>query len=412
MTSHTFSTNEQEAEYKRLCHIQDSFDEKSKKHLLKAGLKSGMDCLEVGLGAGSLASWMKVEVGDKGSVLGVDLNIDFIDDDIKFDLLQGDVLELDIKASFDLIHLRYVLIHNRNSKDIIKKLYGLLRSDGKLVVEEPDFTLAKWIDAKDLDGCKRVNGAICKTFEKKGLKAHYGSTAHLSLEESGFKIDENRPYFHLCSGGEDVAKVMASSARALSKDYLETGICSKEDIEAYIQACEDPESLGVYYATIALTAVKKYDSNKEKTLEVVQRRDDGIYLAETESEISNCFELMSELRPHLSKEDFFQKVHEQMNAGYHLFTMYKDSVLVAVCGCRIASNLAWGKHLYIDDLVSLSDQRSLGHGHEVLEYLMGFAKEKGCVQVHLDSGVQRFAAHRFYLREGFKIASHHLSQEV
>lgn len=412
MKTYTFSSHEKEAEYKRLCQIQDSFDEKSKKHLLKAGLKSGMDCLEVGLGAGSLASWMKEEVGGKGSVLGIDLNIDFIEDDIKFDLLEGDVLELEIKNSFDLIHLRYVLIHNKNSKDIIKKLYGLLRPEGRLVLEEPDFTLAKWIDTKDMDGCKRVNSAICKMFEKKGLKAHYGSIAHLSLEESGFEIDENRSYFHLCSGGEDVAKVMASSARALSNDYLETGICSREDIEAYIQTCEDPASLGVYYSTIALTAVKKEDSGKEETIETVQKRNDGIYLAESETEISNCFELMSALRPHLSKEDFIHRVREQMNAGYHLFTMYKGSVLVAISGCKIASNLAWGKHLYIDDLVSLSDQRSLGHGHEILEYLLGFAKEKGCVQVHLDSGVQRYAAHKFYLREGFKIASHHFSKEV
>jgi len=40
---------------------------------------------------------------------------------------------------------------------------------------------------------------------------------------------------------------------------------------------------------------------------------------------------------------------------------------------------------------------------------MKHAHERGCGQVHLDSGVQRFAAHRFYLRNGFDIASHHFS---
>jgi len=31
------------------------------------------------------------------------------------------------------------------------------------------------------------------------------------------------------------------------------------------------------------------------------------------------------------------------------------------------------------------------------------------MQLHLDSGVQRYMAHKFYLREGFIIASHHFS---
>lgn len=38
-----------------------------------------------------------------------------------------------------------------------------------------------------------------------------------------------------------------------------------------------------------------------------------------------------------------------------------------------------------------------------------YALATGCEQIHLDLGVQRFAAHRFYSREGFNIASHHFS---
>ena len=43
MSQYIFSSQDKEAEYKRLCLIQDSFDEKTQKHLLKAGLKEGMD---------------------------------------------------------------------------------------------------------------------------------------------------------------------------------------------------------------------------------------------------------------------------------------------------------------------------------------------------------------------------------
>jgi hypothetical protein len=45
----------------------------------------------------------------------------------------------------------------------------------------------------------------------------------------------------------------------------------------------------------------------------------------------------------------------------------------------------------------------------MIEWLKAHARELGCRQLHLDSGVQRFGAHRFYLRHGFNIASHHFS---
>jgi len=267
-----------------------------------------------------------------------------------------------------------------------------------------------------LDACKRVSSAVCKMFEKKGLKAHYGSTAYLSLEELGFEIEESKSYLHLCSGNEDVAKVMKLSADALSQEYLKTGVCSQEDIEAYISASQDSESLAVYYATIALLAVKRSKSKEEllPVLDIATKKTgrDGIYLAENKEEIMQCLSLMSTLRPHLIKENFVSDVQEQIKEGYKLFYLRKDSQILSLAGCKVSTNLAWGKHLYVSDLVSELSLRSKGYGKEILDYMKSFAKEEGCTQIHLDSGVQRFMAHKFYLREGFSIASHHFSYKI
>jgi GNAT superfamily N-acetyltransferase len=179
-----------------------------------------------------------------------------------------------------------------------------------------------------------------------------------------------------------------------------------------MQACEDPNSLGVYYATVAHVAAKDtLTATQERTKETVEC-EDGIFRVEEETEISLCFPLMGQLRSHLKVEDFTQQVLAQMHEGYILFAMRKASKTVALCGCRVKTNLAWGKHLYIDDLISSESERSLGYGKEMMAYLIIFAKENGCQEIHLDSGVQRFQAHKFYLREGFKIASHHFSKEL
>ena len=48
----------------------------------------------------------------------------------------------------------------------------------------------------------------------------------------------------------------------------------------------------------------------------------------------------------------------------------------------------------------------------MLAWLIQQAAEEGCAALHLDSGVQRKDAHRFYLREGMTLASYHFKISV
>jgi GNAT superfamily N-acetyltransferase len=101
-----------------------------------------------------------------------------------------------------------------------------------------------------------------------------------------------------------------------------------------------------------------------------------------------------------------------MDSGYRLAYVEEGSRVAAVAGFRILEGLAWGKFLYVDDLVTDESLRSRGHGRELLRWLADHAREKGCAELHLDSGVQRFGAHRFYLREGMDITSHHFGMKL
>ena len=83
-----------------------------------------------------------------------------------------------------------------------------------------------------------------------------------------------------------------------------------------------------------------------------------------------------------------------------------------MAGIRVMENLAWGKFLYVDDLVTASAARSQGYGDKLFDWLLDYARAGGCEQLHLDSGVQRFEAHRFYLRKRMSISSHHFSMLI
>ncbi|WP_373538463.1 GNAT family N-acetyltransferase [Chamaesiphon sp.] len=64
------------------------------------------------------------------------------------------------------------------------------------------------------------------------------------------------------------------------------------------------------------------------------------------------------------------------------------------------------------DLVSSSHHRSQGNGSALFNWLVNLARTQNCHQLTLDSGVQSFAAHRFYLRHRMEITSHHFTLKL
>jgi GNAT superfamily N-acetyltransferase len=137
-----------------------------------------------------------------------------------------------------------------------------------------------------------------------------------------------------------------------------------------------------------------------------------IALAREDDEIRDCYPVMSELRPHVEPDEFLRRVKRQEAiAGYKL-AYITDGEVKAVAGFRISECLAWGKFLYVDDLVAKSEERSKGYGGALLDWLIEYAREDGCEQFHLDSGVQRFAAHRFYLNKRMFIEGHHFGLKL
>ena len=134
-----------------------------------------------------------------------------------------------------------------------------------------------------------------------------------------------------------------------------------------------------------------------------------VQLAETDADIHRCFPVIAELRPHLVEAQFVARVRRQQGESGFQLAFVEDGGVKSVAGFRVAEFLAWGKILYVDDLISTSAERSKGHGKLLLDWLVARARAAGCAQFHLDSGVQRFEAHRFYLRERMIISAHHFS---
>ncbi|UTH74017.1 GNAT family N-acetyltransferase [Chromobacterium sp. IIBBL 290-4] len=135
-----------------------------------------------------------------------------------------------------------------------------------------------------------------------------------------------------------------------------------------------------------------------------------IQLASQDQEIENCFAVMRQLRPHLQAESFVATVRAMMAEGFQLAYLQDQGAVACVAGFRIQRSLVAGKNLYVDDLATDETLRSSGHGAAMMAWLRQLAKDKGCSEIHLDSGVQRHRAHRFYLNRNMDIVAYHFSE--
>ena len=134
-----------------------------------------------------------------------------------------------------------------------------------------------------------------------------------------------------------------------------------------------------------------------------------VYLLQSNSELGKVAEVLLQLRPQYDLLGLKAQIEKQQTAGYQLAYVKQGEEILCVAGFIVGEKLAWGKHIYIDDLVTNEAYRSTGAGSVLISWFKQYAKNIGCQQLHLDSGVQRFSAHRFYLRERFDIGSHHFS---
>lgn len=138
-----------------------------------------------------------------------------------------------------------------------------------------------------------------------------------------------------------------------------------------------------------------------------------IVKATTPEEIARAHSVMQELRPHHSDRDAFVcEVERQIGEGFRLVFLESEGTVCAVAGYRILQLLFSGRTLYVDDLVTKEGTRSRGFGGELFDWLVEEARREKCTGFALDSGVQRFDAHRFYLRKRMKIAAHHFTLDL
>ncbi|GAA2515675.1 GNAT family N-acetyltransferase [Rarobacter incanus] len=122
--------------------------------------------------------------------------------------------------------------------------------------------------------------------------------------------------------------------------------------------------------------------------------------------------VLGQLRIGITMTDVRAVLESQIGQRPTFTALMVEDRCAAVAGWRLMAKTDARLVLYVDDLVVDSTRRSAGFGAKMLAEMRRRAHYAGAAALDLDSGVQRFAAHRFYLTNRMAIISHHFRLDV
>ena len=131
------------AEDARLGVLEGLYDPPTRTILREAGLREGQTVLELGPGRGSMLGFLCDAVGPSGHVVGVDQNARFLAHLKRPNLtVTEENFEQDphVRAPFDLIYTRFVLMHLEDAAATVARMAALLRPGGRAVLLDIDFS--------------------------------------------------------------------------------------------------------------------------------------------------------------------------------------------------------------------------------------------------------------------------------
>ncbi|MGF6754427.1 GNAT family N-acetyltransferase [Paraburkholderia sp. GAS42] len=134
---------------------------------------------------------------------------------------------------------------------------------------------------------------------------------------------------------------------------------------------------------------------------------------DTPDSLLPAFDVMRQLRPHLmDAHSFAAQVARQHAEGYRLLAASDVGSVVGLAGYRMLTNLLYGRFVYVDDLVVDGRLQRGGIGAQLLDAVRQIAREAGCAQFVLDTGLHMPLAQRFYFRNGLLARGMHFVEPL
>jgi protein-L-isoaspartate O-methyltransferase len=243
-----FVDTQAQAELRRLRLLEENFDPFSFRQLESLSVQPGWRCLEVGAGAGSVASRM-AELAGPENVVATDLSLAFLGPlaDLGVTVLHHDVTTDDAPGEFDVIHTRFVLEHLPERETVIKRLSSWLKPGGWLLIEIGT-TLP---ELSSHPATRQTMAALARVMaDRVGTAPEWARTLPVPLEAAGLVDCAAEGVVLPARGGQPLAGWLKNTTKLVEEHALATGLVSQDVLDEAYATYESPSFVDYSWMTV------------------------------------------------------------------------------------------------------------------------------------------------------------------
>lgn len=131
------------------------------------------------------------------------------------------------------------------------------------------------------------------------------------------------------------------------------------------------------------------------------------------SKINTIIPLMLKLTNNKTPEAVLkQRFAEMVTQNYECAAIYDGEKLIGIAGLWFCTRHYSGRSVELDHVFIDDDYRRKGLGKKFMKCIYDYAVQKGCQASELNTYVQNYPSHKFYMNEGFDILGYHFLKKL
>jgi SAM-dependent methyltransferase len=209
-------------------------------------IQSGMRCLELGPGAGSIAGWLARRTGPHGTVLAVDKDPSRVTPAPNLTIVHHDLhagLPVEAAGPFQLIHARLVLVHLVNRLQLLPELVSRLAPGGWLVIGEfVAHPMRVQAAAREEDTAlylRVLDAFIDVLVTRHGADIGWGHQVHQAMRTAGLHNVDTIEHVESWTGGQPGNQLHVANISQLRPRLVDAGL-TEADLDAFLGLLDDP----------------------------------------------------------------------------------------------------------------------------------------------------------------------------
>jgi ubiquinone/menaquinone biosynthesis C-methylase UbiE len=226
--------------------------------LERIGVSSGWRCLDLGCGPGGIVDLLSVRAGPTGQVVALDADPVFLEHaralarerrrgNIEF--VQGDAYRTGLpRASFDLVHVRFVASTVGRPEDLISEALALARPGGCVAFQEGDVGTLKCYPPHA--AWDRLAQVLEQVFASVGNDVRLAQRLYQAFRRAGLEDVQYRPFLVGFRADDPMADYLPATVESLRRTILRHDLIDEGELNTALAACRrhlaDPDTVSTY----------------------------------------------------------------------------------------------------------------------------------------------------------------------